>query len=302
MKIAITGATGFIGRHILDLLLAQDYDVVVVGRTAPLIENHLITFIKSDLLEYQENQYSWIVEHQPTHLLHLAWYAEHGKFWNSTQNIKWCDATVRLAQAFCQHGGQRMVVAGTCAEYDWTYGYCKEDITPTHPSTLYGIAKDNTRRMIEKICQDNTVQFCWGRIFLPFGTGEDKQRLIPSIVDMLLERKPIMPINTQHWRDFLPIEKVADGFVFLLKGDMTGVFNICSGRPLQLIEVLQSLASALDCNPAPILIRAANAETFPGFLVGDNSTLAGFGWDIQCDILQNLQHYGKNIAKIKERR
>ena len=55
----------------------------------------------------------------PTHLLHLAWYAEPGLFWRSPENLRWVEASLRLLRAFAEHGGQRAVMAGSCAEYAW---------------------------------------------------------------------------------------------------------------------------------------------------------------------------------------
>lgn len=96
---------------------------------------------------------------------HLAWYAEHGKYWDSPLNLRWTEATVRLVEAFCMAGGQQVVISGTCAEYDWTHGYCREDCTPIDPATLYGIAKDATRRLVMAICGQYQVPCAWGAGF-----------------------------------------------------------------------------------------------------------------------------------------
>ena len=86
----------------------------------------------------------------PTHLLHLAWYAEHGPFWTSTENLRWAAATIALVQAFAERGGRRAVLAGTCAEYRWGEpGPCVEGVTPLEPATLYGTAKHATRAVLE---------------------------------------------------------------------------------------------------------------------------------------------------------
>ena len=78
----------------------------------------------------------------PSHLLHFAWYTTPGnRYWSAQENIQWLQAGLTLVQEFSAGGGQRMVGAGTCAEYDWRYGYCSEDITPLKPQSLYGISK-----------------------------------------------------------------------------------------------------------------------------------------------------------------
>lgn len=296
MRIAVTGATGFIGRYVISSLVRQGYDVISVGRTVN-IENGVVPFIKFDLLK--EYDYPWLSEYQPSHLLHLAWYAEHGKFWTSSLNLNWCDATVRLINAFCKYGGERVVVAGSCAEYDWNFGYCKEEITPSNPSTLYGIAKDSSRRMSSEICRLSNVSFAWGRVFLPFGLGENSNRLIPSIAHVLLGKKLPFSISTQQWRDILPVEVVADALVFLLVQKKSGVFNICSGRPTQLAEIIKYIAISINQDAEILLSQSVEKSESPNFLIGDNTLLAAMGWHPIYDLWEGLQLYVNTIADMK---
>ena len=104
-------------------------------------------------------------EVRPTHLLHLAWYAEHHAYWTAPQNLDWVGASLRLVRAFAEQGGTRAVLAGTCAEYDWTQGVCVEGATPIRPRGLYGVAKDAVRRVVEAFAAGAGLSAAWGRIF-----------------------------------------------------------------------------------------------------------------------------------------
>lgn len=296
MRIAVTGATGFIGRYVINSLVRQGYDVLSVGRTVN-IDSGITPVIKFDLLE--EYDYSWLSEYKPSHLLHLAWYAEHGKFWTSNLNLNWCDATVRLIDAFCKYGGERVVVAGSCAEYDWNFGYCKEEITPSNPSTLYGITKDSARRMSSEICHLSSVSLAWGRVFLPFGLGENSNRLIPSVTQVLLGNKLPFSISTQQWRDILPVEVVADALVFLLVQKKSGVFNICSGKPTQLADIIKYIAISINKDPEILLSQSAEKSESPKFLIGDNALLTAMGWQPKYDLWDRLHLYVNTIADMK---
>ena len=298
MRIAVTGATGFIGRYVISSLIRQGYEVMAIGRSIP-IEHSLVTFIEFDLLK--EYEYSWMQKYKPSHLLHLAWYAEHGKFWTSRLNLNWCDATVRLIDAFCNYGGERVVVAGSCAEYDWSFGYCKEKITPNNPSTLYGIAKDSARRLSSEICRLSDVSFAWGRVFFPFGLGENNNRLIPSVTQSLLGNRSPFSINTLQWRDMLPIEIVADALTFLLTQNESGVFNICSGKPIQLCEIIRHIALSIDEDAEFLLSLSVEQTESPNFLIGDNSLLATMGWQPVYDLWDSLHLYVKSIADMNNR-
>ena len=293
MKIAVTGATGFIGRYVIRSLIKQGYNVLAIGRSIS-IQHSLVTCIEFDLL--QACEYSWMSKYQPSHLLHLAWYAEHGMFWNSSLNLDWCNATVRLINAFCIYGGERIVIAGSCAEYDWSFGYCKEEITPSNASTLYGIAKDSARRMSSEICRLSNLSFAWGRIFLPFGLGENNNRLIPSITQVLLGNKLPFSISTQQWRDFLPVEIVADALIFLLTQRTSGVFNICSGKPVQLCEIIRHVAFSLEKDAEILFSHSLEQKELPDFLIGDNTLITTMGWKPVYDLWDSLHMYVRSIA------
>ena len=290
MRVLITGASGFIGRHVLNCLQRYGISTVVAGRTFP--KNVSATdFIQADLL----GQYDFVdllSESGATHLLHLAWYAEHGKYWTSPLNLLWTEATVRLVEAFCLSGGQKVVVAGTCAEYDWSHGVCHEDITPLNPSTQYGISKDTTRRLTLEICAKHKVPFAWGRIFLPYGPGEDSQRLIPSLIEVFQGKRLPFGVNATAYRDFLHVEDVAEGFIRLLQSQAEGAYNICSGQPVQIAEVVRHIAQSLNTDPQAVLNLSKERLGEPVLLVGDDQKLKELGWHAEhslANILKDME-------------
>ena len=141
MKVLLTGASGFLGRYVLDSLRRQNIETVMLGRQRAR-NSSFANFIEADLLAAPEDFSALMTQEKATHLLHLAWYAEPGKFWSSPQNLRWVNATVRLVEAFCDAGGQRVVIAGSCAEYEQSQSLCREDHTPLNPATIYGTAKN----------------------------------------------------------------------------------------------------------------------------------------------------------------
>jgi len=294
LRIVLTGATGFLGQHVLDVLLNRGHEVLVAGRRAPKPRRNL-TFVECDLLNTRD--YDWLHDFGPTHLQHLAWYAEHGKFWESPLNLAWSDATIRLVDAFCDSGGRRAVIAGSCAEYDWSFGYCLEQRTPTNPRTLYGISKDNTRRVVEQQCARRNVEMAWGRIFIPVGMGEDSRRLVPAVMDGLLGRIPAFEINLGQWRDFLPVEDVADAFAFLSDAEIRGPVNIASGRPIEIREIVVRIAEFLDKEPEVLLCKGIHDVPPPRLLVGDNTALLNAGWDFHDRLWDRIEMYTQQRAR-----
>ena len=168
-KRLLTGATGFIGRHAIEPLLKLGYEIhAITSRPAAL--NSLVTWHQADLLNPLAAA-EIVSAAQPTHCLHFAWYAVHGKFWTATENLQWVEASLRLLRELNRSGCKRIVISGTCAEYDWRYGWCDEAVTPLNPVTLYGASKQSLGAITTAFCEKEKISHAWGRIFFALWAG-----------------------------------------------------------------------------------------------------------------------------------
>lgn len=285
MKVLVTGGRGFIGRHVLDLLRCRNIPTIVVGRYTP---GYADEYIEMDLLK-TENFSELINQSKATHLLHLGWYVEHGEYWTSPLNLRWVDISTRLVEAFCKAGGRQVIVAGSCAEYDWQYRYCRESTTPLKPETLYGISKDACRRLIFSVCKSYRVPCSWGRVFYPFGPGEVYSRLIPSLIKVFQGECKPFSVNARVYRDFIYVTDVAEGLVTLLVSDADGEFNISSGEPVQIEEVVKEIAYLCDGDPQKVLRLNRSRSVEPDMLVGENKKLKDLGWAPKMPLKQGLR-------------
>lgn len=296
MKVLLTGASGFLGRYVLQSLQRQGIATVTLGRQRAA-NSAFAEFIEADLLTMPDFN-ALARQARATHLLHLAWFTEHGEFWTSPQNLSWIYASVRLADAFCNAGGQRVVMAGSCAEYEWSENsVLREDATPLNSATLYGTTKNTTRRLVNAICTEYQVPLLWGRMFLLHGTGENRARLIPSLIDVFRGQRPPFGINAYAARDFLHATDVAEGFNTLLRRGDSGAYNICSGQPVLLGDVARELARLLDADPQAVLSLASARRDEPATLIGDNSKLKALGWQPALSLTQGLERTVREAAQ-----
>jgi len=285
MRVLLTGASGFIGRHILVALLQQNIQVVTVGRT------HFAKSFKHinlDILSATDFV-PLFREAQATHLLHLAWHTEHGEYWTSPLNLRWLEATVRLVEASCAANIHHVMVAGSCAEYDWTSGYCREDVTPLNPTTLYGVAKDATHNLVLAVCARHQVPCAWTRIFWSYGDGESNKKLVPSLIEFFQGRRAPFAINATVYRDFLHVSDIAQGFIKILTQGASGVYNVSSGEPTRLSEVVTTLASLLGSDPEQILELTKERRDEPKMLIGESLKLRELGWKPILSLTQGLE-------------
>lgn len=287
MKVLLTGATGFLGRYVCDCLAQHGIETVVISNLRRP-EAHGFSSITSDLLA--ETDFDSLVEQAgATHLLHLAWYAEHGKYWSSPLNLRWVEATIRLVEAFCEAGGQHVVAAGPCAEYDWSVdGPYSEDTAPLNAATLYGVTKDASHRLSRGICNQKNVRLSWGRVFMPYGPGDEDNRFIPSLIDVFAGRRAAFGINASAYRDFLYASDVAEGFLTLLQSGEDRAYNISSGQGDLLGDVVKELAKLSGGDPSDILRLRTERPGEPTHLIGDNANIRMLGWRAQVSLQAGL--------------
>ena len=243
--VLLTGAAGFIGRHCLAQLLGRGYEVhAVSSRPMPADAASLVRWHQTDLL-HPEQVRRLFAKVRPTHLLHLAWYTTPGKYWTSHRNLDWVRASVTLMQEFGEHGGRRAVMAGSCAEYDWKFGFCSEQFTPCAPASLYGASKHATHILLDAWSGASGVSSAWGRLFFLYGPHEPEGKLVTSVVTALLQDRPARCTRGDQVHDYLHVADAAVAFVSLLDTDVAGPVNIASGLPVSVRQVVENIARKL---------------------------------------------------------
>lgn len=286
MKVLLTGASGFLGSHVLHALRQHGVPVWTLGRSCPPGQA-ATAHVQHDLLAGGDLAGS-LRRIAPSHLLHLAWVTDHASYRTSPCNADWAQATLRLAEAFCDAGGRHLVVGGSCAEYDWSHGWCHEGVTPLVPATPYGAAKDATRRRLQVLCAGRGLRLAWARIFFPFGTGQSPQWLIPSLVSALQGTRAPFTVQALQQRDFVSAPDVAGALWTLLQAPADGCFNISSARPVAVGELVRTLAHLLDADPQPLLALACTQLQAPALVAGDNTRLRTLGWSGPGDLVDAL--------------
>ena len=250
-RVLVTGAGGFIGRHCLPMLVAKGYDVHALSRRLPAKSLPDVVWHELDLLRpgCAAKLFSQV---RPACLLHLAWYAVPGKFWEARENIEWVRASLEVLCAFADNGGKRMVAAGSCAEYDCSAGECSEDTTLLRSTTLYGVSKHALEMILHSSGRQTSLSSAWGRIFFLYGPHEHPSRLVAYVVRSLLGGEPALCSEGRQILDFMHVEDAASAFVALLESAVQGPVNIGSGNPVAVRNVLQEIGRQLG---RPELIR-----------------------------------------------
>ncbi len=178
-RVLLTGATGLIGRATAAALAGLGAEVIALSRSGRSVPG-AVRAVACDLLDMGAMTRA-VGDARATHLVHLAW-ADGADRWHSPVNDDWAGATSTLLQCFADGGGRRALIAGSCAEYDWTGPGLLAETAPLRPATRYGQAKARAGEAARAAAPGLGVALVWARPFFVFGPGEPEGRLVGDLV------------------------------------------------------------------------------------------------------------------------
>ena len=241
MTIAVTGGTGFIGRHVIAELLRRGIHPTIARRrgnsstTAHMPEG---TTVECDVTAPPAAVFEALG--RPDTLIHLAW-GGLPKYRSMRHIDEELPAHYRFLRDLITSGLQHCVVAGSCLEYGRQSGELDETCRP-HPSTPYGFAKDALRRQLEFLAAERPFALTWTRLFYTYGEGQPATSLYPQLRAAVLRGDTRFDMSLgEQVRDYLPVEQVAQAIVSLaLRHHGAGIVNVCSGEPVSVRRLVET--------------------------------------------------------------
>jgi len=243
--VLLTGATGFVGRQVLQVLAQRGRRIRLVIRPGRQAQFNVAAGIESlhvsaDLFKENAGWWEQACKGVDT-LIHLAWYAEPGKYLDSPLNLDCLSGTLEMARGAARAGVRRWVGCGSCFEYDLSAGVLTPE-TPLRPLTAYAAAKAAAFIALERWLPLQQVEFAWCRLFYLYGEGEDARRLVPYLRARLSAGEPAELTGGTQVRDYLEVREAARQIVECALGNARGAINICSGVPVTVRELAEQIA------------------------------------------------------------
>ena len=237
-QIIVTGATGFVGQHLVPLLLDRGHEVVAVARDeekARLFDwfddVHFVATNLSDGTRYLKIS-------QGMSLIHLAWAGlpNYKSTFHFEENVRESYEFIKLCLA---DGVNQVLVTGTCFEYGFRSGPIASNMRPC-PNNPYGFAKDTLRQQLEFLSIDNPYCLQWARLFYMYGKGQNAKSIL-SQLDAAIDNGDthFNMSGGEQLRDYLPIEALVQQLYDLHQSQRKGTFNICSGKPISIRRLVE---------------------------------------------------------------
>ncbi len=293
MNILLTGMTGFIGSHVARCLLRDEHRVTALTRPGsnPARITDLssrITWIQSDLLTSQPILPVDRMTAPFDVCIHLAWHVEPGVYLESPLNAGYLQASRRLAVELVSIGCRRLIVAGTCFEYQHDRSSPLSESDPTGPVSTYARAK---LELLDSLREIPDLQVTWLRFFYLYGPYEHPRRLVPAVINAIRQSKPATITSARFIRDYIHVADAADAVSRLVLHPLIGPVNIGSGNPVSVGQIATTIAELMG---RPDLIQISDKSppaSDPPHVLADITRLRNStGWTPSWNLRDGLQH------------
>lgn len=239
MRVAVTGASGFIGQHVLAELQRHKIEIVALTRDAVRLHksNESVQIVEMDIARPAPDCFEQIGK--PDVLIHLAW--------DGVPNCKSphhfeteLPIQYHFLKLMLEGGLPSLLVTGSCFEYGMQSGPLSEN-TLAKPNNPHGYAKDALRQQLEFFKSAKPFNLTWARLFYMYGEGQSNTSLYPQLKEAVLRGDKVFNMSGgEQLRDYLPVEEVARQIVRLAIAQRNiGVVNICSGGPISVRRLVE---------------------------------------------------------------
>lgn len=234
-KVLVTGANGYIGRHVVKALLNKGCEVLASDFVFDGVDERAV---KIDVPIFQKDEDIYNKVGKPDVCIHMAW--RNGFVHNADSHITDLPNHFQFLKDMIAGGLPQIVVMGSMHEVGYWEGAITED-SPCNPSSLYGISKNALRQMLELLTKDKDVIMQWLRAYYILGDDLKNSSIFSKLAMAEQEGKEKFPFTTgKNLYDFISVQNLADQIASAaIQKEVTGTINCCTGKPVSLADKVE---------------------------------------------------------------
>ncbi len=235
--ILVTGACGYIGRHVIDELSKRDVHVLVADPMADGSDDRY-QVVEHSIFDTDVDGFFEKVG-SPDRVIHLAW--RDGFNHGSKAHLANLSGHVDFVTALAEGGTKSISIMGSMHEVGYWEGAIDEN-TPCNPQSFYGIAKNALRQASKIICSKNDVSLKWLRGYYIVGDDASNHSIFAKIIEKAQAGEKAFPFTSgKNKYDFIDVNELARQIVAAsLQDQVEGEINCCSGKPVSLGEQVEA--------------------------------------------------------------
>jgi len=276
-KVLVTGATGFIGNYVIAELLKHDCAVIATSSNQSAAKEKSwfdkVQYISFNLKEFDNTVNYQQYFNNPDAVIHLAWEGlpNYKAAFHTEENLP---RHFAFMKNLVENGQKDITITGTCFEYGMQEG-CLTETMETKPANTYAIAKDDLRKQLQQLLEQNNFLLKWVRLFYMYGAGQNPNSLLSQLDRALENGDTVFNMSGgEQVRDYLPVEEVAANIVAIaLQQHVTGIINCCSGKGIEVKDFVQNYLKDKNKNITLNLGFYPYADYEPMSFWGDDSKL-----------------------------
>ena len=249
MKVLVTGANGYIGKHVVRQLCDLGHEVIALDFRNSGIDPRA-RFMTHDVLSDSENQNLYAELDRPEVIVHMAW--KDGFNHKSMAHLTYLPQHYAFIKNMIDAGVSSVSVMGTMHEVGYFEGVIDEN-TPCNPLSLYGIAKNALRQAVLAYADGKSTQIKWLRAYYITGDDTRNKSIFTKILQMAEEGKKTFPFTSGvNKYDFIDVDLLAEYIAKAsVQNKVEGIINVCSGEPVSLKDKVEEFIKEkhLDIRP-----------------------------------------------------